>query len=111
MPFCQPDVSPLYVMLEFNTAGPIGSYNPDPLHPASRMGDDDGYAARIKNYPHNSNHNPDVVAATPNYKPCVPCGPGYSTRATQSSSAKDCLADCPCGEHRRARVMGPQRVC
>ena len=82
-------------------AGPIGTYNPDPLNPAARMsgryqGSDDG--AYLSSYLQGHKQPSDLVPATPNYKPCVPCGAGYSTRHTQSTSPKECLADCPCGE-------------
>ena len=84
-------------------AGPVGTYNPDPLSPAARMGGQDygqkgSDPAYLNAFAHKDEHPADLVAATPNYKPCVPCGNGYNTRHTQSTSSKDCLADCPCGE-------------
>lgn len=66
--------------------GPVGSYNPDPLNPASRMEEEDDSTASLANY-----------ADKPNFKQCSPCGTGFSTVHAQSTSRRDCLADCACG--------------
>lgn len=85
-------------------AGPTGTYNPDPINPAARMYGQNSKTGnsnsiRVASYDDDDDHAApeDLVAARPNFKPCVPCGDGYSTSHTQSTSRADCLADCPCG--------------
>lgn len=71
----------------------LGTFQPNPLHPAAAV------AALVSSHDDDAAPLPprDLVNAAPNYKPCTPCGEGFSTAQVQSTSRAACVRDCPCG--------------